>query len=223
MAISGRIEGGEEVVPHSIPWQVTIFDRSGDLGNDIAGCGGTLISSKHVLTAAHCVKEDQNCAHYSVGVGMHKDNVTDGTRVMISHISNHPNYRYPYYHSCGVPDFDYSILHLATPVEFNEKVIPACLPDKSMDDQFLDGKNLTVSGWGIPRPGVLHKASYPAHTNEECKTYFNESNCDKITPNMLCAGNPNNRTASHSGGDSGGSFFKKGRNVYRMKFSSIIL
>ena len=83
MAISGRVEGGEEVVPHSIPWQVTIFDQSGDFGNDIAGCGGTLISSKHVLTAAHCAKEDQNCARYSVGVGMHKDNVTDGTRVLI--------------------------------------------------------------------------------------------------------------------------------------------
>ena len=69
----------------------------------------------------------------------------------------------------GVPDFDYSILHLATQVEFNEKVIPACLPEKFMDDQFLDGKILTVSGWGLPWPGVLHKARYPALTNEKCK------------------------------------------------------
>ena len=147
------------------------------------------------------------------------EDITDGTRVNISHISNHPNYR----RHCksdtldkGVPDFDYSILHLATPVAFNEKAIPACLPNKSMDDQFLDGKHLTVSGWGLPWPGVLHKARYPAHTNEECKKYNMENGCDMITENMLCAGNPHTRTASHSGGDSGGRL--KNWGVYIMNY-----
>lgn len=42
-----KIIGGDEAVPHSIPFQVAIlFD--GYL------CGGSLINEKWVLTAAHC-------------------------------------------------------------------------------------------------------------------------------------------------------------------------
>ena len=40
----GVIVGGVEAKPHSIPWQVYLD----------FGCGGTLISSQHVVTAAHC-------------------------------------------------------------------------------------------------------------------------------------------------------------------------
>ena len=40
-----RIFGGEVAVPHEFPWVVYLS----------MGCGGALISDKHVLTAAHCV------------------------------------------------------------------------------------------------------------------------------------------------------------------------
>merc|ERR1719430_2217992 len=48
---SGRIIGGQEAKPHQYPWMVKL----GSAHNDTCGkCGGTLISNKHVLTAAHC-------------------------------------------------------------------------------------------------------------------------------------------------------------------------
>ena len=158
-----------------------------------------------MLTAAHCVKDDNDCSGYSVGIGMHKDDISDGTRVAISHISNHPSFND---NLCGTGknDFDFSILHLASPVDYNKKVLPACLPDESLGGEFLAGKDVTVSGWGAPKPGVLYKATYPAVTNEDCKKYnVNHEGCSLITPNTLCAGNPHNRTASHGKGDSGGN------------------
>ena len=165
-----------------------------------------MISSRHVLTAAHCVDPGncKDCASCSVGVGMHTENVTDGTRIMIKHISIHPKYN-PHHCDGRQADFDYSILHLAKPVELNEKVIPACLPNESLNETFLAGKILTVSGWGRPRRGVLHKAHYPAQTNEFCKKYIGKiGSCNLITPNMLCAGDPENRLAASDKGDSGG-------------------
>jgi len=200
---SGRIQGGEEVERHSIPWQVAIFNHVWSDWKPY--CGGVLISPSHVLTAAHCIKdcEDcEDCSAYSVGVGMHKANVSDGTRIKIKHIRNHPNYKT----LCATAkvDFDYSIVHLASPVQLNNKVRPACLPDESLDEKFLAGKNLTVSGWGKPYPGVLHKAHYPAHTNEDCKKYNEDGSCNLITANMLCAGDPENRVSASDNGDSGG-------------------
>ena len=70
----------------------------------------------------------------------------------------------------------------------------------------LAGKNLTVSGWGESSKDRLHKATIPGVSNVDCMWYNNDfKNCSYITSNMLCAGYPKNRTASHGRGDSGGS------------------
>ena len=44
---SNRIVGGVDTEKHEYPWQVGL-----NLGGAL--CGGTIISSRHVLTAAHC-------------------------------------------------------------------------------------------------------------------------------------------------------------------------
>lgn len=136
---------------------------------------------------------------------MHTNDVTNGTMIRISHITNHPEYDPS---KCFNNDF--SIVHLESPVEFDDKVRPACLPDETMKETDLAEKNVTVSGWGVGSNGVLHKAQYPVKTNEECQKLNGLSQeCEYITENMLCAGNPENRTASHSNGDSGGKFYKE--------------
>ncbi|MBW3909087.1 trypsin-like serine protease, partial [Neisseria meningitidis] len=43
-----RIVNGEEAVPHSWPWQVSLQDYTG-----FHFCGGSLISENWVVTAAH--------------------------------------------------------------------------------------------------------------------------------------------------------------------------
>ena len=44
------INNGKEVVPHTYPWQVWIYDdETGEM------CGGSIITHEHILTAAHCV------------------------------------------------------------------------------------------------------------------------------------------------------------------------
>lgn len=47
-----RISKGEVAKPFEYPWMALLQDRSGKFV-----CGGTLISSRYVLTAAHCVKQ----------------------------------------------------------------------------------------------------------------------------------------------------------------------
>ena len=47
---SMRIVGGQETEVNEFPWQVGLVSRYGRT----PWCGGTLISDRHVLTAAHC-------------------------------------------------------------------------------------------------------------------------------------------------------------------------
>ena len=49
--IRTRIVGGEEAQSDEIPWQVALVWR----GDIRPFCGGTLLSSRTVLTAAHCM------------------------------------------------------------------------------------------------------------------------------------------------------------------------
>merc|ERR1719158_2442603 len=46
-----RIVGGAPALPYQFPWQVVLYYYSGDS----LLCGGSIISTKTILTAAHCV------------------------------------------------------------------------------------------------------------------------------------------------------------------------
>ena len=49
-----RIVGGTRAQPNQFPWQALITLRDSK-----AFCGGSVISTKHVLTAAHCNEKRQ--------------------------------------------------------------------------------------------------------------------------------------------------------------------
>merc|ERR1712045_970614 len=49
--LGNRIVGGDPTAPHQIPWQVGLVD----FGTSRPFCGGTIICSKYVMTAAHCL------------------------------------------------------------------------------------------------------------------------------------------------------------------------
>merc|ERR1712112_711824 len=196
---NSRIIGGQDTELHEYPWQVGLVWRN---GHD-PRCGGTLISSTHVLTAAHCTvykgtTRKLPASRIRVLLGEHNITDSDFNRVDVAEIINHPNY------DSLTLDNDYAILRLANPVAFTNKVSPACLP---ADLDVTYARVLaTVTGWGITswegweEPDVLQEVNVTVTTNTECNNAWKKENVD-ITTNMLCAADYGKSSCV---GDSGG-------------------
>ena len=154
-----------------------------------------MITERHVLTAAHCTS-----GTIDVMVGEHRiTSGSDATRHTTCRYVDHPSYN-----TRPRLNWDFAILHLNTPVQLGARANPVCLPQTSMNDAFLGGKRLTVSGWGKlseggDSPTVLHSVTLPGMTNSKC----NQDYPNSITSNMLCAGQPSGGIDACQG-DSGG-------------------
>ena len=171
----------------NIFFQVGLVSRDGH----IPWCGGTLISSTHVLTAAHCTQTDASSIR--VLLGEHNIADSDFNRVDVAEIINHPNY------NPQTTDNDYAILRLANPVTFTNEVSPACLP-ADLSNTFA-GVLATVTGWGTlssggNRPTAMQEVDVTVTTNTECNNAYGS-----ITANMVCAADSGKDSCQ---GDSGG-------------------
>ena len=90
-----RIVGGSKTPPNKFPWLAGLYGRSGNVDWE-HNCGGSLISSQHILTAAHCVKnvEERVIGPGDVRVllGGHSRKYQSQNLRTVSNISIHKDY-----------------------------------------------------------------------------------------------------------------------------------
>ncbi|KAG5669450.1 hypothetical protein PVAND_017337 [Polypedilum vanderplanki] len=86
------------------PWTAQLFKTPQNFT-----CDATIITNRHLLTAAHCVEDEKNVEKYFALVGQRV-----WTKKQISKIYVHINL---------------AVLKLSEPLEFNDFIQPICLPD----------------------------------------------------------------------------------------------
>jgi hypothetical protein len=110
-------------------------------------CGGAIISSAYILTAAHCTMKMTDKAGSGVAVGITEIDINEG-RIVIPAANWRPIDRAIQHPDWDLPKVinDIALLRLSWTLEFSDSVFPVCLPTSNLC--LKEGHMLTVSGWG---------------------------------------------------------------------------
>ncbi|MGZ6086105.1 MAG: serine protease [Polyangiales bacterium] len=193
----GRIIGGTNASPGEFPWMVSI-ERLGATWSH--SCGGTLITSSAVLTAAHCV-DGVNASTLRVQAG--------GTsRTSLTQTSDVASYLMHEDYDVGATTYanDIAIIYLAQPFTLGGDVQLATLPQDNTND--FVGTTCQVAGWGRidatnMLPEELQKASIPVISTEEANVRLSGVSGANVWDNQIALYDPAENITS-SNGDNGG-------------------
>ncbi|XP_066486427.1 serine protease 27-like [Tiliqua scincoides] len=216
---SPRIVGGQICDEGEWPWQVNIQF------NGLHLCGGSLISSQWVVTAAHCFLDSQNASLFRVNLGEY--DILNPPPTMVSSAVNQIILN---------PDFtelsfsgDIALMWLEMPVNFSRTILPICLPKTSDPNFFPVGTVCWVTGWGLPFENApylsrtLREVAVPILKDEECAGMFYHKtgiSMDmapegklKMFRNVICAGFRQGKKDACQG-DSGGPLVCKRKDTW---------
>ncbi|CAH0728254.1 unnamed protein product, partial [Brenthis ino] len=215
-----RIVGGKIANIYEFPWMALISHRTRESsGNDNLQfkCGGSIINSRYILTAAHCV-HNKKIAGVRIGefdirskedcqgeypLTICESHIQD---ISVEEVIPHKDYqRTPI-------ENDIALLRLRKPINLTLKnAKPVCLPvPKELRElQITSGdKRGTVTGWGLTETGsesaILRKVNIPILSAVTCREFYNKNlapGSPDMTLNKICAGEMDKDSCS---GDSGG-------------------
>ncbi|XP_030380378.1 uncharacterized protein LOC115628430 [Scaptodrosophila lebanonensis] len=199
-----KIVGGEDSAPGRWPWAVL-------LGYNIREaqtfrCGGTLITAKHVVTAAHCLEDSLSFVRLGE---FDLTSETDSSHVDISieKVVGHPDFR-----RLRDKRHDVAVVYLERTVQFTDLIVPICLPRKDLRTKSYIDHTPFLVGWGKTQVGgkgsnVLQELQIVVFNNSVCQNAYKLRNKfvrdEQFDETVLCAGNLAGGKDSCQG-DSGG-------------------
>jgi trypsin len=199
----GRIVGGRPAVAGEADWQISLVS-SGWFG-DSHRCGGSLVGTRSVVTAAHCT-DGLTAADLKVKYGgLDRTNlaVTQTVQTINQHTS---------YDSVAI-DWDYSVLNLPNAIQVGGNVKTIELVDTAP----ANGAAASLTGWGYTvggdtstSPTVLQYVDFKIVSATECNRRYQELYGGQITvtERMICS---EHQAASGCNGDSGGPLVSGGK------------
>lgn len=132
--INTRIVGGKDAEEGQFPYQVSlrnIFRRS-------HFCGGSILSSRFILTAAHCTQEINSIPMFVYAVVGTLNSIEGGVVVFIDKITPHEAF------TTEKLEGDISLLRTTQEIVFTNLIQPIALPTHDTEKS----TGAILSGWG---------------------------------------------------------------------------
>ncbi|XP_072946557.1 phenoloxidase-activating enzyme-like isoform X1 [Epargyreus clarus] len=209
-----KIVGGNKSGIAEFPWLALLEYEPNEFM-----CGGSLISHRHVLTAAHCFRRSLPkqviLSEYNITTSpvdmvtwlTYKINITN-FNISVEWAITHPEYRPlidPYKN-------DIALIKLSNNVNFTDFIRPICLPLKDYNIDFTNRTKFTVAGWGSDNvrqmTDVMKSVSLPYVSADDCQSPLPDNQ-------YICAGGKDGEDSCK--GDSGGPLMYRDRK-WRRKF-----
>ena len=147
-------------------------------------CGGSIISDRSIITAAHCFTNEQVSGYPKLQIRMGDDYLnTAGEETDmfaqtydIGGFKKHP--RYDYHQT-----FDIALVVTDRIIEYNNVTKPICLPKEPKENGDSEsGKLVWFTGWGFDtilsnryrqrQNDSLNEAQFSIFPKEKCKAYY---------------------------------------------------
>ncbi|XP_067629470.1 serine protease grass-like [Eurosta solidaginis] len=205
-----RVSHGENVDLFEFPWMALLIYNTEE---EPFKCGGSLITDRFVLTAAHCMV---NVREKIIGVRLGEHNIKeefDCVTIKSRQICAPPVEDIDVEKTIPHPDFnnaykrnDVALIKLQHSVQFKKHIKPICLPIIPDAAKIPKDLRFFIAGWGGTEndktADILQKALVPFKTRDQCQQIYRRT---RITENHLCAGGDG--LIDSCKGDSGGPLF----------------
>ncbi|EDS31641.1 oviductin [Culex quinquefasciatus] len=175
--IQGKIVGGVVSRENAYSWMAALYY------NNRFTCGGSLVSDRYILTAAHCAIR-QDPARFRVQLLVH-----NRTKPTSNSVERSVKSIRTFFFNGLSNNNDIALLEMTFPVAISaDRLVPICLPADT--DAAYEGKMAVVTGWGKTAGGglsaTLQELKVPILANRACRRagYW----AIQITNKMICAG-----------------------------------
>eukprot|EP00092_Neocalanus_flemingeri_P017235 GFUD01018638.1.p1 GENE.GFUD01018638.1~~GFUD01018638.1.p1 ORF type:complete len:487 (+),score=130.08 GFUD01018638.1:238-1698(+) len=219
---SNRIVNGKPAKRNAWPWLAALGYTDPNSGDVQYLCGATLVSAKHVVTAAHCIRDDM----VTVLLGEHViGNDTDGVNpeeFRVVKMTKHENYNSRTFEN------DIALVEFEKEVTFRKEIQPVCLPSQTpqlLKEKF-DSEGVFIAGWGAtslkgPTSNSLLQGIISVDSIQECKKKFTQFNNVVIGKTNICAIDFNARVSPCLGDDGGPMVILKRRDDRKFRYHLI--